>query len=427
MVILAVNPQKLVLVTFCSVYLYLIVRRSHRALAVWIGILFLLILGVIGLDDAIGYINWNVIGIFAGTLVVAEMFIYSKVPVLLSDLLIERSKTVGVAALWVCAISGFMSAFLENVATVLIVAPIALEFSRRLKVSPVPFLIGLAISSNLQGTATLIGDPPSMILAGFEKMGFNDFFFFQGKPGIFFAVELGAISSFAVLYLFFRRFHQPVGKITVEKPESWVPTAILLSMIFALALSSRFDPEFRYLGGVVCLVSGFLGLVWQTVVDRRRGMELIRRYDWETTFFLAGIFVLVGALSEVGLINDLARKIGSITGPDPFLNYTLIVWFSVVVSAFIDNVPYITAMLPVMDILGNSLNISPYLLAYGLLIGSCLGGNITSIGASANIVSVGILRREGHPVSFWGFAKIGLPFTIAATSAGYLFLLLVWS
>lgn len=156
-------------------------------------------------------------------------------------------------------------------------------------------------------------------------------------------------------------------------------------------------------------------------------MELIRRYDWETTFFLAGIFVLVGALSEVGLINDLARKIGSITGPDPFLNYTLIVWFSVVVSAFIDNVPYITAMLPVMDILGNSLNISPYLLAYGLLIGSCLGGNITSIGASANIVSVGILRREGHPVSFWGFAKIGLPFTIAATSAGYLFLLLVWS
>lgn len=371
-------------------------------------------------------INWNVLGIFAGTLVVVELFIYSRVPVLLSGLLIKRSATVGIAALSVCGISGLLSAFMENVATVLIVAPVALELARRLRVSPVPFLIGLAISSNLQGTATLIGDPPSMILAGYYRLGFNDFFFFQGRPGIFFAVELGALASFGVLWLFFRKFDQPVGPVEVERPQSWVPTGILGGMIGALALSSHFDPEFRYLGGAVCLAAGLGGWLWQWGQDQSQALRLARDYDWETTFFLAGIFVLVGALGRAGVIGDLARTIGGLTGGAPLGTYTTIVWFSVLFSAFIDNVPYLTAMVPVTHLLATSIGLSPYLLGFGLLVGTCLGGNITPVGAAANIVSVGILRREDHLVGFWEFVRIGLPFTLAATLAGYLFLLLVW-
>ena len=159
----------------------------------------------------------NVLGIFAGTLIVADLFIESLVPAWLADWLIQRSKKTWVALLAICALAGIISAFVENVATVLIVAPIALALAQRLKISPVPVLIGIAISSNLQGTATLIGDPPSMITAGFLShrwglqggtFGFNEFFFFRGKPSIFFAIQLGAIVSLVVLYWFFRKVRQ---------------------------------------------------------------------------------------------------------------------------------------------------------------------------------------------------------------------------
>jgi len=414
------------LVVFSSTYLYLILSHRGKAFAIWAGVILIVIFGDLELREVPGLINWNVIGIFAGTLVIAELFIYSKVPVLLSDILVSRSRTVGMAILWVCILSSFLSAFIENVATVLIVAPVALALARRLRTSPIPFLIGLAICSNLQGTATLIGDPPSMILAGYEKMNFNDFFIFKGRPGIFFAVELGAIASFVVLYFMFRRYRDPVEKIPIERPTSWVPTAILLGMIGALAVSPTLDPDFGYLGGVVCLLFGAIGLAWQFWRERERGEEILKNYDWETTFFLAGIFVMVGSLRDVGLIDDLAHWINSITGRSLFWSYTFIVWFSVLFSAFIDNVPYITAMIPVAHILAAEVGCSPYLLVFGLLIGSCLGGNITPIGASANIVSVGILKRNGYRTSFLQFVRIGLPFTMAATAAGYAFIWWIW-
>lgn len=420
------NQKTLILVVFLLVYLYLIVSKKRRALAIWIGIGVLFSTGILDVVKILHFINWNVIGIFAGTLVMTELFIYSKVPVLLADILVNQSKTVGSALLWVCIMSGFISAFVENVATVLIIAPIALELSRKLGVSPVPFLVGIAISSNLQGTATLIGDPPSMILAGAEKMTFNDFFIFQGKPGIFFAVELGAATSFFILYLFFKKYRQAVIRIPKEKPSSWVPTWMLGAMIGALALSSLFDPEFRFLAGVICIVFGLFGFLWHLFEAQKRALLLIKNYDWDTTFFLAGVFVMVGALEYGGLIQDLTKAVARVTGDSPFIAFTFIVWFSVLISAFVDNVPYITAMIPVAHKLGVGLGTSPYLLVFGLLIGACLGGNITHIGASANIVATGILRKRGYSISFWEFGRIGLPFTLAATLAGYIFIWFVW-
>ena len=184
------------------------------------------------------------------------------------------------------------------------------ELAKKLKVSPVPFLIGLAISSNLQGTATLIGDPPSMILAGNLRMNFNDFFVFQGKPGIFFAVELGAVCSFIVLYLFFRGFRAPVVTIPREKVISWVPTGLLAGLVLALAVAPIWDPEFRFLGGVLCGVFGVGGILWQLSQNRSLALKVCKRYDWDTTFFLAGIFVGTDSLA-------LRRKVSSSdTGPD---------------------------------------------------------------------------------------------------------------
>ena len=424
------DPKTIVLIVFIGVYIYLIASKKFRGLVVWIGASICFIFNILSFEDILHFINWNVIGIFIGTLIIAELFVYSQVPALIANYLVENSKTVGMAILLVCIVSGFLSAFVENVATVLIVAPIALELSRKLKVSPVPFLIGIAISSNLQGTATLIGDPPSMILAAYERMNFNDFFIFHGKPSIFFAVQAGAIASFIVLYLIFRRFNQKTTGVTRVEVRTWKPTYVLIVMIILLALSPLIDPEFKYLGGVICIALGIGSLIYHYYRNSSNARAIIKRYDWDTTLFLAGVFVLVGLLEDQGIVDDIKDFIVSITGKNPLGAFGLIVSFSVLISAFICNVPYITAMIPVVQKLSMDINGvgdgCHYLLVFGLLIGSCLGGNITPIGASANIVATGLLKRDGYPISFMTFVKIGLPFTLAATIAGSIFLLLVW-
>ena len=419
------NDKIVAVSVFIIVYIYIIVSKRSKSLAIWSGICVLVLLRILDLGSVINFVNWNVLGIFAGTLILAEFFIYSKVPVLIANFLINHSKTVGGAFVWICVMTSFLSAFIENVATVLIIAPIALECSKKLNVSPVPFIIGIAVSSNLQGTATLIGDPPSMILASSENMNFNDFFWYHGKPGIFFAVQIGAIFSFLVLYLFFRRYKQPSVKMEHERVISWIPCCLTLALIFVLALSPVLNIDFKWFGSI-CMIFGVMGLMWGIFKDYKVSWDVIKRYDWDTTFFLAGIFVMIGLLKYVNAIDDLKNFLIMITGESIFTSYTLIVWMSVLFSAFICNIPYITAMIGVAHDMGEALGGVPYLLVFGLLIGSCLGGNITPIGASANIVSVGILRKKGYKISFLEFAKIGLPFTIAATSAAYVFIWFVW-
>lgn len=427
-------------VVFIATYVALSFQKEKRARVVWVGVaLFVAYNFVLARDpfwadllQPLRDVNWNVIGIFIGSLLVAESFTYSMVPARLAEGLIKKAKTVGLAIVLIAALSGFLSAFVENVATVLILAPIAVEMARRLNTSPAPFLISVAISSNLQGTATLIGDPPSMILAGHYRLSFNDFFVLQGKPSIFFAVEVGAIASLIVLYFMFRKYRQPVGETKHVDVKSWTPTWLLSGMIVALAVSPLFDPEFRFLAGVICMAFGAVAKLWewkhtyeQTRYTYTR--ETLKRIDWDTTLFLIGIFIFVGVLERAGVVERIADLIQGMAGSSLFAGFNIILWFSLFVSAFVDNVPYISAMLPVTTVLAERMGSFTYLLPFGLLIGSCLGGNITPIGAAANIVAVGYLARMGHKVSFGEFVKIGLPFTLAATLAGGAFTWLVWS
>ena len=418
-----------VLIAFAGGYSLLALTRWNKAYIVWAALIFLIIAQVLPISLIPWDIHWNVIGVFAGTLMLTGAFIYSGVPARISNTLVAYSPNMGTAMLFVCIISSVISLAVENVATVLIVAPIALEMARRQKVSPVPFLIGIAICSNLQGTATLIGDPPSMILAASERMNFNDFFFYRGKPSIFWAVEVGAIASFGILWLLFHRNKQKVDQVGEVDVVTWIPTVFLGIMIVGLALCSLVDPNFRWAAGTLCMAVGVLSLVEMMIQGgqvRREVKKIIKEYDWETTFFLMGVFVLVATLERVGLIHDFAMLVSQTLGKNPLLVFMVIVWASVGFSAFIDNVPYITAMIPVVQIVAGELEISRYLLVFGLLIGSCLGGNITPVGAAANIVAVGALKREGYHVSFWTFAKIGLPFTVAATIAGALVVWFIW-
>jgi Na+/H+ antiporter NhaD/arsenite permease-like protein len=387
----------------------------------------LILTGTISPKDAFFAINWNVMGIFVGTLVVADIFMESRVPAYVAEIIVDKAKNTAWAILLICLLTGFISAFVENVATVLIVAPIALALAKKLNINPMKMMIAIAVSSNLQGAATLIGDPPSMLLAGFAKMNFGDFFFYKGRPSIFFAVELGALVSFFVLYFIFRRQKEKMRLIPLERVRSWVPTVILVSLIIALALSSFFDTGFSYMAGIICMIAAFISIVWAKFFNKSSVVKGIKSLDWETTFFLMGVFILVGSITLTGWIESISVYLSGLVGQNIFLGYTFIVFISVVLSAFIDNVPFLAAMLPVAISMSSKLGINPSLFLFGLLIGASLGGNITPIGASANIVACGLLKKEGIEVKFKDFMKIGIPFTFAAVTAAYLFVWFIWS
>jgi Na+/H+ antiporter NhaD/arsenite permease-like protein len=387
--------------------------------------------GTVTLFRAFGeLVNWNILAIYVGSLVIAELFIYSRVPAALADLIVDKSPTLGIAIVTILVITGLISAFVENVATVLLMAPIAIEICRRLKLNPAPFLIGLAVMANLQGTATLVGDPPSMIFASFAGYGFNDFFFYNGKLSIFFAVQAGAIVGALYFFLYFRKLGKVQLDLPVEKIVSWVPTVLLVGMVFGLAaISFASAGGLHASSGILCMALALAGLAWLVLVRKepfKASSSLLKRLDWETILFLVGIFIVVGAIGDIGLLDDLAVILGSVIGGNVVLGFVVIVVVSVLISGFVDNVPYIIVMLPVAAKLASSLGIQGELLMFGLLIGSCLGGNLTPFGASANVVAMSLAKKEGSKVGFLSWVRLAGPFTLLTTAASSLVVYFIW-
>ena len=352
-------------------------------------------------------INWNVLMIYIGSMIIAALFIYSKVPARIADSIVEKSPGSGIAIIMILAMTGIISIFVENVATVLVMAPIALALSKKLKLNPTYFLAGLAVMSNLEGTATLVGDPPSMIFASFAGYTFNDFFFYGGRISIFFFVQTGLIAGCIFFYMYFRNAREKTA-VDRTKVVSFVPAVLLVAMIAGLALLSFLHFDWQYGSGVYVMVLGIAGIVWYVLSQKKSGEEvrtLIKELDWETIFFLCGIFVVVGAISETGLLKEFAAFLADVTGGNKFFGFVLILLVSILISGFVDNVPYIIVMLPVAADLALNLGIHKELYMFALLIGSCLGGNLTPFGASANVVAMGILKKEGYPISFRKFLK----------------------
>jgi len=414
------------LLVFLGAYLLFIFLPNRRALVAAGGAGLLILLRVMTPGEAFSAVNWNVMGIFVGTLAVADVFMVSRVPAFLAEEIVNRAKNTAWSLLLICVLTSFISAFVENVATVLIVAPIALSLARKLKIDPINIMIAIAVASNLQGTATLIGDPPSMLLGGYTGMNFGDFFFYHNRPSIFWAVEIGALFSFIVLYLFFRHYREKAVLVRTEKVRSWWPTVMLVSLIVLLAGSSFIPNASPYTSGAICLLFGLISLIWGSWFNEASLVKGLKSLDWETTFFLAGVFILVGSVTQAGWIQALSQYLASIVGQNVLLAYCLLIVFSLAISAFVDNVPYLAAMLPVASALSLNLGTNPSLLLFALLIGASLGGNITPIGASANIVACSLAKKEGYPISFGQFFRLGFPFTITAVSTAAVFVWFIW-
>ena len=375
-------------------------------------------------------INWNVIMIYLGSMTIAALFLYSNVPARIADSIINNSKNTGIAIVLILAMTGIISIFVENVATVLVMAPIALALCKKLDKNPTYFMIGLAVMSNMEGTATLVGDPPSMIFAAYAGYNFNDFFIHQGRLSIFFVIQAGLVIGCIFFYFFFAKFGKQ--KLDVEKTQviSWVPFIILLVMIFGLGAVSFINTDFAYLSGLYVLVLGIISVIWFRVSQKKNAQEikeLITGLDWETIFFLLGIFIVVGAIQEAGLLEQFALFLSEICGGSKLLGFIIILVVSVLISGFVDNVPYIIAMLPVAGNLAVNMNLNKELFMFALLIGSCLGGNLTPFGASANVVSMGIVKKEGYPMKFRDWLKVAVPFTILTTGMSAVVLWLLWS
>lgn len=400
--------------------------RAYIALAA--AALFVL-LGILPAGEVFGAIDWNVLMMISGTMGIVSFFIDSKMPARLADLIIERTPNLKWCVVALAAFAGLISAFIDNVATVLIVAPIALDIAKKLNVSPVPSIIAIAVSSNLQGAATLVGDTTAIMLGGHANLNFMDFFVFQGKPGLFWVVQAGMIASLVILLLLFRRHTQAIDLKGETRVKDYFPTFLLVGMVALLVLASFIPNKPSITNGLICLGMFAVGLIRELIKkgDIRVIGQALGAIDYFTLLLLAGIFVLVGGISEAGLIDDLAKLFVNLGQGNLFVVYSLIVWASVLFSAFIDNIPYVATMLPVVSGIAGAMGVDPYLLYFGLLSGSTLGGNLTPVGASANITGIGILRKEGYEVSTGQFMKIGVPFTLAAVTVAYVWLWFMWS
>lgn len=413
------------LIVFAVTYALMLLFSKYRPVIALCSAVVFMVSGMLPANQIFSSIDFNVLMMIAGTMGLVQLFIDSRMPERLADMVMKRVGTVQMAAVALALFAGIISAFVDNVATVLMVAPVALEICRKLKTNPVPFIIGIAVSSNLQGAATLVGDTTAIMLGSYADMSFLDFFVCKGKPGMFFAVELGAILSAGILAFIFRKEKGRIDRTASLTPvEDYVPTWLLLGNIVLLICASFLPEKPSITNGLICMTLLAVGLVYNFA--RKKTLDAItgplKAIDFETIGILVGLFLIIGGITNMGVIDAAAGLLAQAGGGNVFLLYTIIVWASVLISAFIDNIPYTATMLPVVTGLAAALDIDPTLLYFGLLSGATLGGNITPIGASANITGIGILRKEGYEVKTSDFTRIGIPFTLAAVIPAYIYL-----
>lgn len=417
----------LAIVLFVATYVCLIAFPKVRAYTALISATLFVVLGILPIDKLFSTIDWNVILMIFGTMGIVALFVDSKMPALFADMILDKIPDIRWAIIALALFAGFISAFVDNVATVLMVAPVAMDISKKLKISPVMPVITIAISSNLQGAATLVGDTTSILLGGYANMDFLDFIFYNSRPGMFFVVQMSAVVSAFVLLYMFRKRRESVNKGERTKVTDYIPTVLLLSAILLLILVSFFPNKPHNINGYICVGLFLIGLVRELFKKRFSFIKsTIREIDYFTLLLLVGLFVVIAGITEAGVITAVSRIFVSISNNNVFLMYSLLVWASVLFSAFIDNIPYVATMLPVTSGVAQIMGVDPTVLYFGLLAGATLGGNLTPIGASANITGLGILRKEGYEVKAQEFMKVSVPYTLAAVLSGYILIWLFW-
>ena len=297
------------IILFAVTYILMLALPKWRpAVAGGSAVLFV-VTGMLPVGKVLPSIDFNVLLMIAGTMGTVALLIESKMPALLADLILDRVPNVKWAIIMLSLFAGLVSAFIDNVATVLMIAPIALAIAKKRNINPVGMIIAIAVSSNLQGAATLVGDTTSILLGGYAGMDFLDFFAFRGRPGIFWAVELGAIASALLLLVLFR--HE-TGKVSADehtKVEDWVPTWLMGGTVAAQIAASFIPGRPALTNGLICMAFMLAGVVHKVRREKRlsAARDVLREIDWATLGLLAGLFVVVGGITEMGVVDAVAR------------------------------------------------------------------------------------------------------------------------
>jgi Na+/H+ antiporter NhaD/arsenite permease-like protein len=473
----------IVFVIVFGMVLYRKVPIQYVSLA---GAAILIVTGIVPLKVALGNsIEWEVLFIYFGYGMLSVLLQESMLPRALADAIIPRMRSENQLIFYLSAIAALLSSFMPNPVVVLMVAPLALDVADRLKRSPFPYLVSIAIASNVVTTVTMVADPPSLILAMTTKMSFLDFYWFQGRPGLGTLSVVGVVVALLSLLVLNRKLNSPlhievetyhaprgsvillvlsflvgIGALILKR---WVspltliaglggvscvvfildrkivsssgakgpvfqlgPTSVFVLSIFALILAPQTPPP-----GVASFISwqGWiglgLGLICIGTMGRKAAKE-VKEYDWETTLFLLGIFIVVDSVDRVGILSLLVTWLMEAGFRDPFWVFMLVTWISVTLSAFIDNVPYTVLMIPVCGYFAKTLGINPHYLYYGMLIGTGIGGNITPVGATANVLACGMLEKRGVKIDTLQFMRLSVPFSVSAVLSAQIQIHLFW-
>jgi Na+/H+ antiporter NhaD/arsenite permease-like protein len=410
----------LVIAVFVGVYALIATERVHRVVAVLGGAAIVLAVGVVGANDIFFSqetgIDWNVIFLLFGMMVMVGVLKQTGLFEYLAIWSAKRARGRPYRVMvMLCLITALASTVLPNVTIVLLAAPVTLLVCDRLGLRPAPFLIAQALASNIGGTATLIGDPPNLIIGSHGGLSFNDFLVNLAPIVAVILVVFLALCRwlFRKEYVFDAARAEEVMELTereaISDPRLLVRSLVILTLVIAgFVLSGPLDTDPSI---VVLLGAGLL-----VVTSRLDASDYLEEVEWETLAFFMGLFILVGALTKVGVIEDLADFAADVIDGRLFYASMLLLWISAGLSAIVDNIPYVATMAPVVSelVAHAPAGSDPTVLWWALALGADLGGNATAVGASANVVVVGIAKRNGYPIGFWEFARYGA--VVAAVS-----------
>ena len=399
-----------------------------------LGVLTVLVLsGAVGLGEVVEFIDWDVLGLVLGMSVFTVFLEESGLMDLVAKFMYGRLVSPRAVVFWLSFLAGLVSIFLENVTVVLLVAPIVFRLAQYLHVDPALILIPTALASNMAGSATMVGDPPAIITAGYLNLAFMDFIWYNGKPSMFFMTLIPMILACLIAAVVAGRRQVRVDSTKVKSGSgcSRVDRFFLLEAVFFLGLKITLL-SLRHELNIPLSLAALVGVGGITLTRLVHGdyRSIVRAlycgFEWKLLLFLMGVFVLSGAFAKYSLAKTVAQEIVFTAGGDLVLVTSLLVWISVAMSAFIDNVPYTLTMLPVVTVIARNLNVEPITIAWAVLLGTTLGGNLTYIGASANVMAVRLLERKGKTVTFTQFTKISIPFNTISVVTGWIMYELIW-
>ena len=416
-----------------SVYVVLSFEFLHRTSVALIGavsiIVATLVLGSIHAEESfdfiIGVIDYNTIGLLLGMMIIVAILAESGV---FQWVGIKASK-VSKGNLWrlmlmLCTFTAVVSMFIDNVTTVLLMVPVTIAVFRTFKVSPMPFILAQALAANVGGTATLIGDPPNIMIGSAANIDFNMFITHMGPT-----VAVSFVASLLLMKFLFRKDlkaqvqnleHLMREDETIYLKDRKLLKKSMVVLIGVIALfvvhgSLQIEPSVIAIGGAAVLL----------VLTRANPEKVFHEVDWPTLLFFTGLFIIVGTAEHSGMIDILSNAAINITGGDPWLTFLIIIWLSAIASAFVDNIPFTATMIPLIETLNLDPNIASVFgdfavspLWWALALGADFGGNGTLIGSSAGVVAAGVSEKNGHPISFNRWFKVGFPFMIVTTAIG---------